>query len=431
MDLVILTQVGGLLKPFAWVFGQIFNWLFELTALMGIENVALTVVLFTIVTKLILTPLTIKQQKFTKLSNKMNPELQAIQEKYKGKKDEKSMRLSQMETQKVYEKYGANPASGCLPLLITIPIMFAMYRVIYAIPAYVPKIYDLYASIATQLSGCEGYVDYMKEAAGSLGVAVKGFKELSETVPSISEVHLVDIMTKFGTEQWEALQANFTSLNILDTVNKITKINSLGSFNILNTPRAYGFSLALLIPVLAIVTQLAQSLISKASNPSSNQKSNNGQENPMMQSMNSMLYIMPFVSGFFCWGFPICIGIYWVISSVVTIISQLIINAYMDKIDVNVMIEKNLDKQKERLEKLGVESGSKMSKWAQARAKALEDYRKQTESMPEANETPKNTTSSYASIGGKSHVLDASEKGDVSKKSISGYANMLKKKNDD
>ena len=63
----MLTQIGGILKPFAWVFGQVFNLLYELLGVIGIENVAVTVVLFTIVTKLLMTPLTIKQQRFSKL----------------------------------------------------------------------------------------------------------------------------------------------------------------------------------------------------------------------------------------------------------------------------------------------------------------------------------------------------------------------------
>lgn len=73
----------------------------------------------------------------------MNPELQKIQAKYKGKKDDVSLRKQQAETQVVYQKYGANPTSGCLPILITLPIMFALYQVIYNIPAYVNHVYDL------------------------------------------------------------------------------------------------------------------------------------------------------------------------------------------------------------------------------------------------------------------------------------------------
>ena len=118
MELIELTKVGGFLGPFAWVFGQVFNLLYELLSLVGIENVAITVVMFTIVTKLLMTPMTIKQQKFSKMQNVMSPELTAISEKYRNKKDEKSMRLMQMEQQAVYEKYGTSPTAGCLPMLI-------------------------------------------------------------------------------------------------------------------------------------------------------------------------------------------------------------------------------------------------------------------------------------------------------------------------
>ena len=83
-------------------------------------------------------PLTIKQQKSSKLMAVMQPEIQAIQKKYKGKEnDQKAMMMMQTETKAVYEKYGTSMTGGCLPLLIQMPIIFALYRVIYNIPAYV------------------------------------------------------------------------------------------------------------------------------------------------------------------------------------------------------------------------------------------------------------------------------------------------------
>ena len=210
MNFFVLTQVTGWLKWPAWIFGQVFNLLYELLSLIGIENIAVTVILFTIVTKLLMTPLTIKQQRFSKLSSKMNPEITAIQEKYKGKKDEQSMRMMQMEQQAIYEKYGTSPTAGCLPMLIMFPIMFALYRVIYAIPAYVDDIYVMYNNIAEVLKNQE-YFTYMSELAPTLGVAVKNFTEMSEGV--LTNDHLIDIMTKFGTDQWTALSSQFPAIS--------------------------------------------------------------------------------------------------------------------------------------------------------------------------------------------------------------------------
>ncbi len=416
MNFIVLTQVGGFLGPFAWVFGQVFNLLYELLNLFSIENVAITVVLFTIVTKLLMTPLTIKQQKFSKMQNIISPELTAIQEKYKGKKDEKSMRLMQMEQQAIYEKYGTSPTAGCLPMLIMFPIMFALYRVIYALPAYVPDIYDLYNAIAEGIKN-QDYFTYMSELASTLGVATKNFAEMSEGV--LTNDHLVDIMTKFGTDQWTALAEKFPSVaDVINTnVEQINAIHSIWGFNILNSPQYYGFGLALLIPVLAIVTQLFQSKLSLA-NTKNNKKQ--GEENAMMQSMNSMMYIMPFMSGFMCWMFPICVGIYWVASTVVTIIYQFFINRHIDKMDMNEMIQKNIEKQNKKREKMGIASGSQMAGVAKMQTKSIDSYA--------ASYAKSNTTTSYANATGKSYTAEKTAySANADKKSVSGYANMLKK----
>ncbi len=423
MELMLLTKVGGFLGPFATIFGWIFNLLYILLSkiyeLFSDEKsgiVAVTVILFTIVTKLLMTPLTVKQQKFSKMSNIMNPELTAIQEKYKGKKDEKSMRLMQMEQQAVYDKYGTTPTAGCLPMLIMFPLMFALYRIIYAIPAYVPEIYDLYNAIAEGIKN-QDYFAYMSEMATTLAVQAKNFTEMGEGV--LTNAHLVDIMTKFGSDNWIALAEQFPSVApiIEENAAQINAMHSIGGFNLLNTPQYYGFSWALLIPVFAIVTQLLQSVLSMAKTKTGKKKT---EENAMMQSMNSMMYIMPFISGFMCWMFPICVGIYWIASTVVTIIYQFFINRHIDKMDMDVMIQQNVEKMNKKREKMGIASGNQMAELAKMQTKSIGSYT--------AAESKKNTTSSYANATGKNYNAEkTASSANTEKKSVSGYANMMKK----
>ena len=424
MELLLLTKVGGFLGPFATIFGWIFNLLYilldKIYALFSDERsgiVAITVVLFTIVTKLLMTPLTIKQQKFSKMSSIMNPELTEIQEKYKNKKnDEKAMRMMQMEQQAVYDKYGTSPTAGCLPMLIMFPLMFALYRIIYAIPAYVPDIYELYNTIAEGLKN-QDYFAYMSEMATTLTVQTKNFSEMSEGV--LTNAHMVDIMTKFGSDQWIDLAKQFPSIADIINVNaeQINAMHSVWGFNLLNTPQHYGFSLALLIPVLAIVTQLFQSMLSMAKTKTNKKK---GEENAMVQSMNSMMYIMPFMSGFMCWMFPICVGIYWVASTVVTIIYQFFINRHIDKMDMDEMIRQNVEKMNKKREKMGIASGNQMAELAKMQTKSIDSYTKA--------EAKKTTTSSYANATGKNYTSDTTtSSANTEKKSVSGYANMLKK----
>ena len=423
MELMLLTKVGGFLGPFATIFGWIFNLLYILLSkiyeLFSDEKsgiVAVTVILFTIVTKLLMTPLTVKQQKFSKMSNIMNPELTAIQEKYKGKKYEKSMRLMQMEQQAVYDKYGTTPTAGCLPMLIMFPLMFALYRIIYAIPAYVPEIYDLYNAIAEGIKN-QDYFAYMSEMATTLAVQTKNFAEMGEGV--LTNAHLVDIMTKFGSDNWIALAEQFPSVApiIEENAAQINAMHSIGGFNLLNTPQYYGFSWALLIPVLAIVTQLFQSVLSMAKTKTGKKKT---EENAMVQSMNSMMYIMPFISGFMCWMFPICVGIYWIASTVVTIIYQFFINRHIDKMDMDEMIQQNVEKMNKKREKMGIASGNQMAEFAKMQTKSIGSYT--------AAESKKNTTSSYANATGKNYNAEkTASSANTEKKSVSGYANMMKK----
>ena len=127
MDFLVLTKTGGVFGPIAEVLGWIMEALFAFTEIFGIVNIGLCIILFTLVTKLILFPLTLKQQKSSKIMAVMQPEIQAIQKKYKDKKDNESMMKMNVETREVYEKYGTSMTGGCLPLLIQLPIMLALY----------------------------------------------------------------------------------------------------------------------------------------------------------------------------------------------------------------------------------------------------------------------------------------------------------------
>ena len=429
MNLAVLTGVTGILKPFAWFFGLIFNGIYNFLSLFGVENIAVCLVIFTIIVKMLMLPLTIRQQKFSKLSAKMQPELSAITEKYKGKKDEQSQRYMQMETQEVYQKYGTNPASGCLPMLITLPIMFAMYRIIYAIPAYVTKIKEYYTIVANAVMSHDGYFDYMIEQGSSLSVS--GVSKFVET-DSNNLNHMIDILTKFGTSNYEELIEKFSlGSDVTDAIDKINHAFSVGSMNILNSPSHYGFfSIAILVPVLAVVTQLGSSILSKAQNKSMNQ---NTSDNAMAQSMNSMLYVMPFMSGIFAYTLPLCIGIYWVINTVVSVIQQVCINLYIDKkLDLDKMIEKNRAKQKKKLEKHGLTEGSVMAEMAKRQTKSI-NYTQ----APAQTKSTLNYANASSKSGSKNSQKNSNDDNSASdtdvkakapeKKSISGYANMLKR----
>ena len=152
MNLILLTQnTTPIIGQVAWLLGKIMNGIFYVIDFIGIPNIGLAIILFTIVVNLLMMPLNIKQQKFSKLQAKMSPEIQAIEAKYKGRSDQESLMAKNQEIQMVYAKYGVSASGSCVQLLIQMPILFALYRVIQSMPAYVTKIGETFRVLADKI----------------------------------------------------------------------------------------------------------------------------------------------------------------------------------------------------------------------------------------------------------------------------------------
>ena len=197
MNVILTTYQGAILGPIARVLGYILQALYALLANFGIENTGICMILFTFLVNGLMMPMQIKQQKFSKMSMIMNPEIQAIQKKYKNKKDQASQQKMSLETQAVYQKYGVSPASGCLPMLITFPILFALYRVIYNIPAYVPQVYDVYSGIAQQIKSAGVSVEQLSKMVSSSTYVVTNAVSAAKNSDNIS--YFVDVLGQFNT----------------------------------------------------------------------------------------------------------------------------------------------------------------------------------------------------------------------------------------
>lgn len=344
---MVLTKAGSILGPIATVLGYVMDILFRFTSSFGVFNVGLCIILFTIVMKTLMIPLTIKQQKTTKLMSVMNPEIQAIQKKYKGKSDQESMQRQNVEIQAVYEKYGTSMTGGCLPLLIQMPILLALYRVIYNIPAYVPSVRVYFDNVVTPLMGQADYAQKLQEIT-NIATACGGKLDKFDFT---NANRLVDMLYKFSTAQWGELQSLFPAISDVIGQNAAV-VERMNTFLGLNMAEAPGWvpSFAWIIPVLAAVSQWFSTKLMSGNQPSTSADA----ENPMAQSMKTMTTTMPLFSAFICITMPAGLGIYWIATSVVTIIQQLIVNAYMDKVNIDDMIAKNLEKINKKRAKQGL-----------------------------------------------------------------------------
>ena len=163
-----------LIRWIANILGFIMNLFYIVIDKFGIGKISICIIVFTIIVKLVMLPINIKQQKTMKLNSVIMPEIQAIQKKYANKKDNDSMMKQQAELNAVYQKYGTSPTGGCLPMLIQFPILLALYAVMACLPNYINEIQGMYNDgVVSYVIGTDesGKLDYhtiheLKDLAG-------------------------------------------------------------------------------------------------------------------------------------------------------------------------------------------------------------------------------------------------------------------------
>ena len=365
---LLLTQNSGfIIGPVAKLLGYIMEGIFWLLDKLSIPNIGLAIILFTIVIYLLLLPLTIKQQKFSKFSAKMNPELQAIQKKYQGKNDNDSMMKMQAETKEIYAKYGVNPTGSCLQLLIQMPILFALYRVIYAIPAYVAKVKEAFFPLVDSLIAKTGSSDFMQTLTSAAAFKKQFGNDayVAGTTEYVQNTY-IDVLNRASNADWTALAEKYPELGseITATLDQLDVYNNFLGLNIGYSPWdtikmewiADERNWLLIIGAVAIplLSALTQWLNVKLSPSQANTNNASPEENPMMASMKTMNTMMPLMSAFFCFTLPAGMGLYWIAGAVVRMIQMVAINKYFDSVDLDAVIAKNTEKYREKMKKQGM-----------------------------------------------------------------------------
>ena len=351
----------------ATVMGWIMDGIYRLLNIFGIQNIGLCIIIFSILIYALMTPLQIKQQKFSKLSAKMNPEIQAIQAKYKNRKDQDAQLAQNQEIQALYAKYGVSPTGSCLYMLIQMPILFALYRVIYAIPAYVGRVKEAFFPLVDNIIDTAGATELVQNLSNS-AMYSKQFTNAGFVAGTHSEYvqnTIIDCLNKASTADFASISEKFPSLaaDVTNTVSKLEEYNNFLGLNIGNSPSyvlketwANGAWLlvigAIAIPVLSALTQWINVKLMPQQDTSSN--NGNDQAAAMASSMKTMNTVMPLMSAVFCFTFPVGLGIYWIASAVVRSVQQWFINRHLDKMDINDLVNENMKKMEKQRTKEGL-----------------------------------------------------------------------------
>lgn len=342
-----------IIKYVAWLLGWLMNGIYIVLDKIGTPNIGMCIIIFTIILYVALTPIQVKQQKSSKVMSMIQPELTKLQEKYKGKTDQASQQKMNEEMMGLYSQYGVSPTGSCLPLLIQMVILFALYQVILYIPGYVSGVKNIFSGLAANIAGTSGYSDTLTQFISDNKIRLSGSGDMTQN-------RVIDLLYMLKPTQWASLKGLFPALSdqITSTAAQAERINSFIGINITETPWDAirgGFSglvsgkgiynLLLLIvgigiPVLAWFTQwINVKLMPQQSTGSNDQTS---------RSMSAMNNIMPLFSAFICFTLNMGIGIYWIVGAVVRGVQQIIINRSM-KIDPEAM-KKQADEKRQKKE---------------------------------------------------------------------------------
>ena len=375
--MLFLTADTGPLSPIVYLFGLLMNLIYNMLVKIGIGNIGLSIIIFTLITKILMYPLSVKQQKSSKLMSIIQPEIQAIQKKYEGQKDQATLMKQQQEIKAVYEKYGTSMTGSCVQLLVQMPIILALYRVIMNIPAYVPlvknKFIEVYNNIDVpdliekikSFSGANK--DLLKQEVNVIDGVIADFGVGTEAFQN----RVIDFLNKLNPMQMKEFADSFAGKTdaIMNSYADVEKVNAFLGLNLSTAPSAYGFTLkGLIIPALAALSQYLTVVVMQGQ---TKKKTVNGvEEEPdqMQQTMKSMNIMMPLISAWFCWNFASGIGIYWIASSIFMMLTYMIINKQFENLDVDEMIKMNIEKVNAKRAKKGLPPVNE--------AKATENIRK-------------------------------------------------------
>ena len=390
MESMILATKSGtpIIGQIAVVMGWIMNAIYKVLDMVGIQNLGLCIIIFSILIYLCMTPLQIKQQKFSKLSAIMQPEIQKIQKKYQGKKDQDSMMKMQEETQAVYQKYGVSATGSCVQLAIQLPILYALYQVIQNIPAYVGSVYNVFNGVCTKILAVDGFTDIINNFIADNKMT--RVRQVTDNADSI-----VDFLYALSPSQWKSLQdiSQFSGFSdqISKTASEIQKMQTFGVLNIADQPLSYikTGSLILIIAALAIpLLSWATQMLNLKLMPQAATQNGNNDNNAMASSMKTMNTVMPLMSAFFCFTFPVGLGIYWIASAVVRSIQQLLINRHLNKMNIDDLVNENMRKMEAKRAKEGLPP-QKITNQAHQSAKNINKVEKGMSGTDEANRAKK------------------------------------------
>ena len=313
------VEKAGFWDGLLGIIGTILNWI---TKYLGFGSYIVGICLFAIVIEILMMPFSIKQQKNSIKQATLRPKEMAIKNKYKGRNDQPTMQKMQAEIQELYQRENFSPYSGCLPLLVQLPIVMALYNIVIDPLHYMLGVSKSITTALTTFATAS-------PAAGGLGMNLSSNRGSIELLSSLKESG-DNIIDSLGNFQYYAFSEEAIA-NLDKAVGMIPNFN-IGNLNFGLTPSwdnlAGGYWVLMLVPVLTFVTYFFSSKINRKFmyQPATN----DGVDARQQACSNSMMDVtMPAMSAFFTLAVPAVVGVYWAFRSWIGLLKSFIMSRIM------------------------------------------------------------------------------------------------------
>ncbi len=332
------------------IFGVILNVIFEgVIMLTPVAALGISIIVFTLVARILLTPLQLSSQRTSRGMSKIQPELNKIQEKYKGKSDQESQLKQSQEMQALYKKYKINPFAGCLPLIIQFPLIMGLFNVLRAPANYIKSLGAEYSSIATTIiEKVSNYQELLKPYQSGIETSTRLSYDLA------NNTSLGQYLSHLTTGQWTEFISKVDP-NVVESINSVlvkkNEYETFLGFSVVDTPSGLMSTQwwAILIPIIAGASTYIFTKLTMASNGQVQSAAKDGQANPADSMMKTMNIVMPIMTGAFAYTMPIGLALYWIAGNVIMLVQQKLVNKMLEKQDAK--LDAILQKEREEARK--------------------------------------------------------------------------------
>jgi YidC/Oxa1 family membrane protein insertase len=312
---MIENEPGFIMGPINTFLGYVLNIIFNIVySMTEVNALGITIIVFTFIVRALMLPSGVKMQKNQLVMKKLQPEVDKINKKYGDSKDPEIKRKIAAETQALWASNGHNPMSGCIPLLVTMPIFFALYYLLRQPYMYVETINIIYERLAMEIMRSDNFVEVMKAL-----IADKVPRNMTIDINLVSD--MVKGISKMTSEEWATATASLTG-NVDGVAAALTAKDNFESFLGLRLlDPCNSTRIGIIIPVLSALTQFASVFYGYKINPPMNA------QQKQMQIM--MMTVMPLFFGYITYTLTMGVGIYWISGNLFMLAQQVIITQYL------------------------------------------------------------------------------------------------------